>query len=154
MSIVKQLAGNCACHQNMKESGSMSLSVVPAPKVAGHPKLDEVKSFANELQETYFSHMSDISTNEYMDSHHAHATLGPSHAELPQMMTESGLTMRVSHTDKNDHIVCAEVSPAALSDVLRDGIVTVEAPMNLGAFRLHSGKPGMLTGVEFLSRGI
>ena len=82
----------------------------------------------------------------------AHLTHGPDHAELPHLMQQSGLTLRVEHTDHSDHVVCAEVTPSALADILRDGVATVDAPMERGSFRLHSAAPGQVTGVEFIPK--
>ena len=150
MSVVKSSSHNCACQHNENESGVMGLHVVHSPSLSAHPNLAEVKELANQMQQEYMSHMCDVTTNSYLGSHHAHLHSGPDHSELPQLMQSAGLTMRVQHTDPSDNVVCAEVTPSALADILRDGVATVEAPMNRGSFRLHSGKAGQVTGIEFM----
>ena len=152
MSLVAAKNGTCACQNEGVHSGAMSLRVVPSPSVADHPELERVKGLAKEVEGAYFEHANDISTHSYLKSHHAHLTHGPDHAELPHLMQQSGLTLRVEHTDHSDHVVCAEVTPSALADILRDGVATVDAPMERGSFRLHSAAPGQVTGVEFIPK--
>ena len=150
MSFIKSNNHNCACRHSGEDSGTMALKVVHAPSLSAHPQLSEVKELADQMQEEYLSHLNDVTTSSYLNSHHAHLHNGPAHNELPEMMQSSGLTMRVEHTDMSDNVVCAEVTPTALSDILRDGVATVDAPMNRGSFRLHSAAPGKITGIEFM----
>lgn len=150
MSYLKSKNHNCACQHSGEESGTMALKVVHSPSLSSHPNLSDVKKLADEVHAEYMSHLNDVTTSSYLNSHHAHLHNGPAHSELPEMMQSSGLTMRVEHTDLSDNVVCTEVTPAALADILRDGVATVDAPMNRGSFRLHSASPGKITGIEFM----
>ena len=150
MSYIKTSDHGCACHASDNNSGRMTLRMVASPGTADHPQLADIHKRANEVQSDYLPHTSEVTTNGYMGSHHAHFEHGPSHAMLPDMMTQSNLTMRVEHRDAGDNVVCAQVPASTLTAVLRDGVATVEAPMNRGSFRLHSGKAGHVTGVEFM----
>ena len=150
MSVVTPGNGTCACQHEGQHSGAMSLKVVPSPSVSNHPEIERVKELAQEVENAYFDHALGVSTHSYLKSHHAHLSHGPEHDELPHLMQQSGLTLRVQHTDHTDHVVCAEVTPSALADILRDGVATVDAPMNRGSFRLHSALSGHVTGVEFI----
>lgn len=147
MSYIKTSHSGCACHAHDVDSGAMTLRMVAAPGAADDA---QVHQLAGQVSSEFLGHVSDVTTNGYMGSHHAHFTPGPSHAMLPDIMTQSGLTMRVEHTDNRDNVVCAQVPASTLTAVLRDGVATVDAPMNRGSFRLHSGKSGHVTGVEFM----
>ena len=150
MSVIKSSKHNCGCMHTEGDQGLMHLKVLPSPNLHSHENLSDVKALAAEVQDHFIGHLQNLPTNSYMHSNHAHFHTAELQHELPGIMKQSGLTMRVEHESSADHIVCAEVTHDALTDVLRDGAVTVEAPMNKGAFRLHSTEAGHLTGMEFI----
>ena len=150
MSVIKSSKHDCGCMHTEGDQGFMHLKVLPAPNLHSHENLAEVQALAAEVQDHFCGHLQNLPTNSFMKSNHAHFTTGKVQHELPDIMRQSGLTMRVEHASLDDNIVCAEVTHDALMDVLRDGAVTVEAPMNKGVFRLHSAESGHLTGIEFI----
>ena len=87
MSYIKTSHSGCACHAHDVDSGAMTLRMVAAPGAADDA---QVHQLAGQVSSEFLGHVSDVTTNGYMGSHHAHFTPGPSHAMLPDMMTQSG----------------------------------------------------------------
>lgn len=155
MSFIKKPKTNgCVCHTHGGEIGSMSLQVHPkAPSYGEVSK--EALSLSKRVENEFMGSLQGMRTNEYLRSHHAHPSnlRDGTHTQLPQLAADGNLSFKIMHTAANDTTVCAEVTPQALADALRDGTVAVEAPMGNGLFRLHSHSPGVITGMEYLPNG-
>ena len=155
MSFIKKPKTNgCVCHSHGGETGSMSLQVHPKAPSIGEVS-SEALSLSKRVENEYMGTLQGMHTNEYLRSHHAHPVKlrNGTHTQLPQLATDGNLSFKIMHSAGDDTTVCAEVTPQALADVLRDGTVAVEAPMNNGLFRLHSHTPGVITGMEYLPDG-
>ena len=152
MSKIGKGHNGCICHATDELSGTMSLTAHARVNEHTGEALHAHKQLAQQLQNTHMQDLMQIHTKSYLGSHHAHPniTRHSRHVDIPSLLAGNDVSIRVSHTDNNDHTVCANVTRDALADALRDGTVSVKAPMNRGTFRLHSGKTHVITGIEFL----
>ena len=128
----------------------MSLTTIEKPGLSASVAEDTHTRFQNK----YMPHLADVTTSHYSGSEHAHPydMKADSAFNLAEELGNHNLTLRVAYTPHDFHktSVCSEVSKDALDALMRDGAVAINAPLDRGEFRLHSARPGQITGMEFI----
>ena len=129
----------------------MSLTTIEKPGATARVSEDTHAHF----QSNYMPHLTDVVTANHVGSEHAHPydMNAASASDLAEKLQDHNLTLRVSYTPHDYHktAVCSEVTKDALDALMRDGAVAIDAPLNRGEFRLHSARPGQITGMEFIA---
>ena len=106
------------------------------------------------IRDKYVPHLAEVTTSHHIGAEHAHPfnMNATSALTLADELENRNMTLRVSYTPHDYHktAVCTEVNREALSALMRDGAVAIDAPLNRGEFRLHSARSGQITGMEFI----
>ena len=147
----KSKASACQCSNSSISGGSINLTVQPTPGSHSRASLSK----AGILQKSHLPHLESVQTTHHMGSEHAHPVdmkALSSHA-LHNALNNHNLTLRLAYTphDYTKPSVCTEVSETTLQALFRDGAVAIDAPLQKGEFRLHSTRPGQITGAEFIA---
>ena len=148
-------AKSCECHTGgVSDSGLVALQLLPIPReTAAKVKPDIAKAqleVARDAQNQYLPHLQEAATNFHLGSHHAHLAPVGNLAELPQIMNDAKLTIRVNHMKHgiDEQAQCAELNANALNDLLNSGRVSLESPAG-GTFELFSNDHKTIDHVQF-----
>jgi len=112
---------------------------------------------ASTLQQLFLPTLSAVDAHSHNDGYHSHpvqpAAGGVGHiAQLHDHMDECDLVARLSITPGGEgRSVAALLDRAHIKELTRNGVADVTAAQGGGTFRLHSTRPGRITGVEFLA---
>ena len=156
MSLLrKPKSDTCACRA-APSTGTFNLRVEPRTvDVRDKVKRDEVAQLqrSEHLQELFFPNFATVDVQQHGDGFHVH----PKHAEkvahigqLHELLDEDDLVARVQITPSHEHTaVTASLTGQHVDDLLNNGTVDLQVPLDHGTFRLHSTKEGRITAVEY-----
>ena len=139
----------------MDKSGTLSLSAVVQPSdlrdALDSDLVKDQEALVNDINQTYFTSAQNMHA---VETNGAHRTLSMTHPHsnlegLHDTLGKAGLTARVQFVSHKDNL-CAELNKSHLDRLMTDGLVSVPVPGRDEAFRLHSIKPGYITGVELI----
>jgi len=155
MSLLRKSEHNCACKNN-SDTGILSLQIVDIPtSLAERVSSNDValrKETANQLQNKYISHLSEASCSKLHGASHAHVTGSvPQLTELPDLLDEHKLTMRINHMNHghDEQAVCAEVTSSQLRELLSSGSLNIATPTEAGEFKLSSNNNLTISDMHF-----
>lgn len=136
-------------------SGTLSLTAVCQPSDLRDALASDVVSdqqqLVQEINHTYFTNAQNM---QAVESRGAHRTVSMTHPHsdvegLHETLNTAGLTARVQFVNSKDNL-CAELDSSHWNRLLSDGLVSVAVPGRDEKFRLHSIKPGYVTGIELI----
>ena len=146
----------CEC-QSKVAAGACNLRIVPvSTDVREASKHNEIQQLAvgERLQGLFFPHLAQVDAHAHGDGYHVHPAVPNRVAHISQLHDElepHGLAARLSLTPGGDApAVTAALRREHLTQLVRDGVVDIEVPLDQGTFRLHSTAPGRITAVEYV----
>ena len=145
MSLLKNTQDCCK-----GTTGTLHVEVVPSPSTTNNHK-----KHCSYLSQQYLPHLTCIESKLHQPGvHHGHAL--KSEAKVSnglQTHLESGdlaLRVRFSPSHPNEHAIVAQLTANDMSNLMAEGQICVQAPLNQGTFYVHSATPNYITGVEFV----
>ena len=146
----------CACRA-APSTGTFNLRVEPRTvDVRDQVTRDEIAQLqrSEHLQQLFFPNFTTVDVQQHGEGFHVH----PKHAEkvahigqLHELMDEDDLVARVQITPSHEHTaVSASLTGQHVDDLLSNGTVDLQVPLDQGTFRLHSTKEGRITAVEYV----
>lgn len=146
----------CECQSNAA-AGACNLRIVPnstdVREVSNHNEIQQL-AVGERLQQLFFPHLTKVDAHTHGDGYHVHPAAPGRVAHFSQLHDElepHGLAARLSLAPGGDApAVTASLRREHLTQLVRDGVVDIEVPLNKGTFRLHSTAPGRITAVEYV----
>lgn len=146
---------SCECRAK-PSTGSFSLRVEPRTvDVREKSTRNEIAQLqrSEQLQELFFPNFSTADVQQHGSGFHVHPQHAPRVAhvgQLHEMMDADDLVARVQITPTHEHTaVTAALTAKHVEDLLANGTVDLQVPLEQGTFRMHSTKNGRITAVEY-----
>ena len=155
MSFMRKSAKNCQrCDANLTSCGMNSLQIVPTPhdtaaRVSAEVQTEQLQ-LARDTQSTLAPHLMEVDCSKQAGSYVSSPPAMGSLSDLPQIMTDAGLTVRVTNMlhGVDEQARCAEGTAENLAELLETGSVSVSAPSG-GSFHLSSNAKHQVTQLSY-----